>query len=102
MQQIKLTQYGVPNSMFVLVGGDFFSAEGNPTKRLRFPQPHHKDYENSTVLIQSEDDLPALARTFGWSGEDLDTGAAHTFLINHLGCKVDDPGYFEIYASGRH
>lgn len=65
------------------------------------PQDHSYNTrdEDATVLIQSDFEWPAVARTFGWA-EPMDVPEeelvplAGEFLDKSLGRIVDDPGYF--------
>lgn len=47
-----------------------------------------------TILIQSDQDYPGVARTFGWDGDDEQYEEAQQFLDEAIGKVVEDPGYF--------
>lgn len=47
-----------------------------------------------TILIQTDWDYPGIARSFGWTGNDNEIEAAEDYLSDHVGDRVEDPGYF--------
>ena len=47
-----------------------------------------------SILIQSDNDYPGVAMTFGWDGDDDDIQGAQEFLDDNVGASVEDPGYF--------
>tara|TARA_B100000614_G_C14562911_1_gene497832 strand:+ start:5922 stop:6173 length:252 start_codon:yes stop_codon:yes gene_type:complete len=51
--------------------------------------------ESRTILVQRDTDFPAMARNFGWTGEDSDIEQAVDYLHDTAcGEIIDDPGYF--------
>lgn len=63
-------------------------------KRPYYPVPGQINYEDHSLLIQTDWDYPGVARTFGWAGEDDQISAAFDFLSDNIGATADDPGYF--------
>lgn len=64
--------------------------------------PGHYDWdeydERNALLVDRDWDFPALARTFGWDGEDRDVGGARELLyrcVEEARVALDDRGYFE-------
>tara|TARA_B100000614_G_scaffold262909_1_gene300679 strand:+ start:173796 stop:174059 length:264 start_codon:yes stop_codon:yes gene_type:complete len=51
--------------------------------------------ESRTKLVQRDTDFPAMARNFGWTGEDDDIEGAVDYLHDTAcGDIIEDPGYF--------
>ncbi len=54
-----------------------------------------KHDNGKTALIQTDWDYPGVARAFGWTGNDNEIEKAENYLGDHIGDRVEDPGYFE-------
>lgn len=68
---------------------------GHNLERPQWPRPADRDYDHLSRFIQSENDYPGVASTFGWVGEENDFAGAYKYLSENVGAIADDPGYFE-------
>lgn len=91
-QELPLPQeYGIkPNDENVSIGNGITLESGD------FGWDYLLVHDNGKeIYVQTDWDYPGIANAFGGGFKDNEIGKAQQYLDDHIGDRVEDPGYFD-------